>query len=324
MKILLIRFSSIGDIVLTTPVIRCVQQQLGAAVHYLTKPQFKDVLVGNPYIEKLHLLDENIFDTIATLRKEKFDYVLDLHHNQRSFLVMQLLFAKSKSLNKQNIEKWLMVNMKVNKLLPVHIVDRYLDVAKPLGVKHDQIGLDYFIPGSEEVQKNELPETHRNGYIGWVLAATHNTKRFPAEKVIHACKKIEKPIILLGGRKEIQEGEEIASASGSHVYNACGKFSINQSASIVKQATHIITNDTGLMHIAAAFQKPIISLWGNTIPEFGMYPYYGNAGNKAEILEVHGLKCRPCSKIGFAKCPKGHFKCMNLIDENKIVELIAR
>lgn len=324
MKILLIRFSSIGDIVLTTPVIRCVKQQVkGAEVHYLTKPQFSDLLAANPYVDKLHTLDESIFDTIASLRKENFDFVIDLHNNQRTFLIKRLLFSKNKSFNKRNIEKWLLVNFRLNKFLHTHVVQRYLDAAKPLGVVNDHKGLEYFIPKDEEVNLNELPSIYRSGYIGWVIAAAHGTKRLPIHKVISVCKKLKTPVVLLGGEKEMEAGEEIARAAGIHVFNACGKFTLNQSASLVKQAFKIITNDTGLMHIAAAFQKPVISLWGNTVPEFGMYPYYGDSGMQAEILEVKGLNCRPCSKIGYAECPKGHFKCMELIDESRIAELLS-
>lgn len=325
MKLLIIRFSSIGDIVLTTPVIRCVKKQVKhAVVHYLTKQQFKDILAPNPYLDKLHLLKTSSIDSIRELRKEKFDYVIDLHHNQRSFLFKQLLFTPSASFNKSNIEKWLMVNFKVNRLPEQHIVERYLDAAKPLGVQNDHCGLDYFIPGNESVLPEGIPASHRNGHIGWVIGATHNTKKFPAEKVIRICRKVQKPIVLLGGNSEIHAGEEIAKASGSHVFNACGLCSIHQSALLVKQASLIVTNDTGLMHIAAAFGKPIISLWGNTIPEFGMYPYYGTEGQRAEIIQTAGLQCRPCSKLGFAQCPKQHFRCMNLIDEDSVAALLAR
>jgi len=79
-----------------------------------------------------------------------------------------------------------------------------------------------------------------------------------------------------------------------------------------------------LMHIAAAFRKITISLWGNTIPGFGMFPYIPEAKQKSKILEVQGLSCRPCSKIGYAKCPKKHFNCMNKIDEEKLVEEINK
>ena len=137
-----------------------------------------------------------------------------------------------------------------------------------------------------------------------------STKRLPVKKIISICKKISQPIVLLGGKQDISREYRIANAVGDKVFNACGKYSLNESAAFVKHAAKIITHcDTGLMHIAAAFKKEIISVWGNTIPEFGMSPYLSDPNSK--IVQVKNLSCRPCSKLGFEKCPKGHFKCMN-------------
>jgi len=127
----------------------------------------------------------------------------------------------------------------------------------------------------------------------------------------------------LGGKEDFEKGERISNSIGENVFNACGKFNINQSASLVKQAKKVITNDTGLMHIAAAFRKDIISLWGNTIPEFGMFPYMPGDENKSHILEVKDLSCRPCSKLGYKSCPKKHFDCMQKIDVDEIIQLIS-
>jgi ADP-heptose:LPS heptosyltransferase len=107
-------------------------------------------------------------------------------------------------------------------------------------------------------------------------------------------------------------------ASKQKVHNTCGDYTIHQSASIVRQSALVITNDTGLMHIAAALKKKVISIWGNTIPEFGMYPYYGAHPSSGLILEVTDLPCRPCSKIGYEECPKGHFKCMKGIKDSDV------
>jgi ADP-heptose:LPS heptosyltransferase len=101
-------------------------------------------------------------------------------------------------------------------------------------------------------------------------------------------------------------------------------LSLQQSASIIKQCNKVITNDTGLMHIAAAFNKPIVSLWGNTIPEFGMFPYMPKQSNKSQLIQIKNLSCRPCSKIGYSSCPKGHFNCMNLIDTKDIIEALDK
>ena len=126
--------------------------------------------------------------------------------------------------------------------------------------------------------------------------------------------------MLLGGPEDKNAGAEIAAKIGEQVFNACGKFNLNQSASLVEQADKVLSNDTGLMHIAAAFNKPILSFWGNTIPEFGMYPYMPQKPQLSTLMQVEGLRCRPCSKLGFKKCPKKHFYCMELMDVDKVVE----
>jgi heptosyltransferase-2 len=135
------------------------------------------------------------------------------------------------------------------------------------------------------------------------------------------CSKIDHPIVLLGGPEDRENGNEIASIDPIKIYNSCGKFNLNESADLVRRARLIITHDTGLMHIAAAFKKPIISIWGNTVPAFGMTPYFGNKLQASQVFEVRKLACRPCSKIGYSKCPLKHFKCMELQDIKAIAEL---
>ncbi len=326
MKVLILRFSSIGDIVLTTPVIRTVKAQLeDVEVHYATKENFRSLLENNPYIDKLHCLKDSISDLISELRNEKFDCILDLHHNLRTFRIKKSIGVKSFSYPKLNIEKWLLVNFGIHKLPPVHIVDRYMSTAKSLGVKMDALGLDYFIPDKDDVPLEWLPQEFHNGYIVFAIGAQHTTKKLPLRRMIELCDRINRPIVLLGAKEDALKGDEVAlffnAPTGDTVsenlsrdlnkktiiYNACGKFNINQSASLVKKARYVFTHDTGLMHIAAAFRKEIFSIWGNTIPEFGMYPYR----TRFTVLENNKLSCRPCSKIGFSKCPKGHFRCMN-------------
>ncbi|MCY7422916.1 MAG: glycosyltransferase family 9 protein [Chitinophagaceae bacterium] len=321
-KVLIIRFSSIGDIVLTTPVIRCVKKQLlFAEVHYLTRYAFKSLLESNPYIDKLHLLNDNMAELLPSLIKEQFDYVIDLHHNVRTLKVKRALDSSvAFSFKKLNVQKWLLTALKVNVMPKVHIVDRYMDTVKTLGIRNDGMGLDYFIPDQDRVPDNDLPMSHAFGFIGVVIGAALNTKKLPTEKLKELCSKIDYPIILLGGPEDKPSGDEIASGDSIRIYNSCGKFNLNESADLVRRSKFIITHDTGLMHIAAAFKKQIISIWGNTVPEFGMDPYYGLASQPSDEFEVKGLWCRPCSKIGFAKCPLGHFKCMNKQDIEKIVQ----
>ncbi len=317
-KILVIRFSSIGDIVLTTPLLRCLKKQLpDAELHYLTKKTFAELLLHNPYVSKVHPIDKEVEEVLPALKSESFDLIIDLHHNIRSAQVKMKLGKPSKSFRKLNIQKWLLVNFKINLMPRIHIVDRYMETVAQLGVKNDGQGLDFFIAPGDEVALTALPPAFAQGYTGFVIGAKHFTKQLPAEKIISICKKIKGPVLLLGGKEDAAKGDQIASAGGEQVYNACGKFRLGQSASLVKQARRIITHDTGLMHVAAAFKKEIISVWGSTVPEFGMVPYLGETG---KIVEVKDLSCRPCSKIGYEKCPKGHFKCMNNIDESLFAE----
>jgi len=322
-KFLIIRFSSIGDIVLTTPVIRCLKSQVeDSEVHFLTKQTFAPVLANNPYIDKLHVLDGSLNDTIKKIHEENFDYIIDLHHNLRTLIIKNKLRILSYSFKKLNIEKWLMVTFKINILPDIHIVDRYLATTRLFEVTNDQKGLDYYISTNDEIEICKLPEPFRNGYIGLVIGAKHNTKKMPSEKITSLINKIGLPVIILGGKEDIDEGEIIEKATNGLCYNGCGKFNLGQSASLVKQAKVIITHDTGLMHIAAAFKKKIISLWGNTIPEFGMYPYTPHPDS--QIFEIKGLSCRPCSKIGYAQCPKKHFDCMMKLDEKVISESVIK
>jgi heptosyltransferase-2 len=311
MKFLIVRFSSIGDIILTTPVIRCLKQQVeNAEVHMVTKTAFLPVLKANPYIDKLHLHKGDLKETIDLLKEENFDYVIDLHHNIRTLKLKSGLGVKSFSFNKLNIQKWFLTALKVNMLPPVHIVDRYLETVSSFGVSNDGKGLDYFIPSDEEVNEGDLPLPHQVAFVGIVIGAALQTKQLPVEKLAELCSLIDFPIVLLGGPEDRKEGELIAETDPHKIYNACGKFSLNESAGLVKRAKLVITHDTGLMHIAAAFKKPIISIWGNTVPGFGMTAYFGDFPGSDIRFGIEGLSCRPCSKIGYKKCPRGHFKCM--------------
>lgn len=311
-KILIVRFSSIGDIVLTTPVLRCLKEQTDAELHFLTKEAFSNIIAHNPYISKIITIKSKVSEAKTQLLAENYDFVVDLHHNLRTAQVKRLLKKPSASFPKLNVQKWLLVNAHINRMPNVHIVDRYFETVKSLNVKNDGKGLDYFIPEKDEVNLSSLPESHRQGFIAITTGAKFATKQMPLEKIISIIQHLRRPVVLLGGKEDDARAEKIKAECGDLVFNACGKFNLNQSASLVRQSQFVIAHDTGLMHIAAAFHKKILSVWGNTVPEFGMTPYLPGEGSK--IIEVKNLDCRPCSKIGYAKCPKGHFKCMRNID----------
>lgn len=321
LKFLIIRFSSIGDIVLTTPVLRCLRKKYpDSTIHYLTKKKFADILQSNPYLDKIILFDDPIAaglkQIIEDIEREEYDHIIDLHHNLRTLRIKNAIReVPFHSFHKLNIKKWVYTNFKINLLPHKHIVDRYMATVEKLGVINDGLGLDYFIPENEQVKKDDIPFSHSHGYVAIAIGAAHNTKKLPVEKLQELVAKIKYPIILLGGKEDFMNGEKIAEPDTVKIYNACGKFSLNESADIVRNAKLIISHDTGLMHIAAAFKKNILSVWGNTVPSFGMTPYQ----TMYEVFQVNKLWCRPCSKTGFDKCPLGHFKCM----KNQSMDAIA-
>jgi len=289
-------------------------------VHYLTKKIFFPVVQSNPFIDKIITIDNTIDEVIEQLGREKYDQIIDLHKNFRSLGLRRKLGIKSSSFPKLNIQKWMLVNLKINKMPEVHIVDRYFEAVKDIGISNDFEGLDYFIPEKDKVDIQILPETHQNGYLAFVIGGKHRTKQLPSEKAIDLCSMIDFPILILGGPEDAVEANIIVQSNSNKIFNSCGLFNINQSASLVEQAEMVVTNDTGLMHVAAAFHKKTISIWGNTVPHLGMYPYLPKEPEKFSIYEVKNLSCRPCSKIGFETCPKKHFKCMMNQDIGKIAD----
>lgn len=315
MKVLVIRFSSIGDIILTSPVVRCLRKQRpDAEVHFLTKRAFAPLVEHSPYVDRVHVLEDNLHAVVGPLKKEKFDLVVDLHHNLRTKRVKMTLGRPAQSFSKLNYEKWVMVNLKKDILPRIHIVDRYLGTVEHLGVKNDGQGLDLFIPAEKEVRPEMLPESHRQGYIALCIGAGHFTKRLPEHRLIELAQMLEGPLVIAGGAEDQAIARAVSDAIGGRAFDATGKFDILGSASLIKQARAVVANDSGAMHMASAFSQHVASIWGNTIPEFGMSAYIPQHPERALISEVKGLDCRPCSKIGFEKCPRGHFHCMEWQD----------
>jgi ADP-heptose:LPS heptosyltransferase len=320
MKILVIRFSSIGDIVLTTPVFRCIKEQLpGAEIHFLTKEKFKPVTENNPRIDRFFYYNRNLSELKRRLRKEKYDYVIDLHKNFRSYLVRWALRRKTYSYHKLTFQKFLLTKLGINVMPAKHIVTRNLEAVKGLGVVDDGLGLEYFIGSADVVDRNELPGFCRNGYVAIVIGASYFTKKLPVHKLKELCSGLPHAIILLGGKEDWEEGEAVALADPGMIFNACGKFTLNQSADLLRKADLVISHDTGLQYIACAFEKPVLAVWGGTSPKLDVEPYYGKndrPGNSFRFQNfiVPGLPCQPCSRYGTKRCPKGHFKCMELQD----------
>ena len=325
-KILIIRLSSIGDIVLTTPVVRAVNEQLPEAeVHFLVRKDLVSVVENNPHIHKVHIYDsENVGQTIDELRQEQFTVVIDLQKTLRSRKVVRSLKVPSYTFCKHNLSKWICYRLKMNGMPETHIVERYFEAVKDLNVHNDHKGLEFYIPENQGFEEDDLPMMFEDGFVAIVLAAQHFTKRIPVSKVVEIGSILHKPIMLLGGKDVYEEGEQVVAQLGERATNGCGKYTLYQSAAILQHADCVITGDTGLMHISAALHKPTAAIFGATIPEYGYYPYMPGERDKFRNFEVCPLNCRPCSKFGSSKCRRKHFKCMKNISATEVAEWVNR
>lgn len=326
MKILVIRFSSIGDIVLASPVLRCIKKQIPEVeLHFLSKLSFKMVTAANPYVDKFFYYDRSLDTVIESLRVEEYDYVIDLQNNIRSNRIRHALKKPYHVVNKLSIQKFLLTKLRINIMPKTHITKRSLQTVSKLGVIDDGEGLDYFIPPEDVVKDSEIPDSHLFGFVAIVIGASYYTKKLPVHKLQELCAAIDYPIILIGGKEDKLTGETIAKTDPFKIYNASGKFNLNESADLVRRAKVIISHDTGLQYIACAFKKQVIAIWGGTSPKLAVEPYYGETFMQQQVNPVYeniclNLSCQPCSKYGTNKCPKGHFNCMENIDVEKVAK----
>jgi ADP-heptose:LPS heptosyltransferase len=318
---------SISDVVFSTPIIRALKVQVDELeLHILADLTSAFVLDENPYVDHIHFSRPSIRQNFRRLKSERFDLVVNLREDISSKCLAFVLRAKRYTAKSIRWKQWLMVNLKIDQLPNHHFVDQMFEGLRDLQIKPDELGLDYFIPDKDKVAKEWLPTAFQEGYIAFCINASHNTRKLTVERMIELCDKINKPIVLLGSRGDVETGEVISEffnqpAANDYVeglvqlnkrtiiFNACGKFNFNQMASVIKQSRAMFTFDNDFLPVASAFKKEIFGLWGNTILLFGRYPYR----SKFIVLENNKTTCRPCSVKGFAKCPKGHFNCMNQI-----------
>lgn len=310
MKVLIIRFSSIGDIILTSPVIRCAAKQLNAEVHFLTKPSFKSLVEYNPFINQVHVLKE-YGTTIDELKLQNFDLIIDLHCNIRSKKIGNALGVKTYTYNKSSIKRILLTTLKIDLLKGTHIVDRYFTAFKDRDVVNDHKGLAFYYP---KQSLNQLPKN----YIVIAIGTAHFTKNLPKDLIEELIKSYGLPIILIGGKEHRDFANGLVVPNGKKLINLVGETSLLESAALIEKAALIISPDTGMMHLAAALNTPTIAIYGSTSSKLGFTPYM--KADQFEIIENNQLSCRPCTKQGRAKCPKGHFKCMKELKSQEIVD----
>ena len=312
MKVLVIRYSSLGDVLITTPIIRTLVQQRNAEVHFITKTACAPLLKDNPYISRLWLHE---MTNMGQLYAEKFDHVVDLHGSLRSILLKSRLGHFRKSYNKERSSTRQFIKSKDPGLAPRHVLLRYFDCAESLDISYDGLGLDVFPLQSGGANRESKP------HVAVVLGGTYVTKRIPSSLIKDVLLRKDLTFSLLGG----DDVSSIEYEESPSVKNYIGRTTLRESISILSNADIVITGDTGLMHVAAALSKPTLVIWGSTSPLMGFKPIY-KENSMVENYDLYlGLDCQPCSKYGKKTCPLSHMHCLRDIssrDINKHIDMM--
>lgn len=286
MKFLIIRFFPVGEIVLASPLLRCLRKSFPeASIHFLVDDACRSAVEFNPNINKLHVLAHSRELMIEELKTEEYDYIIDLQQNSNSIVVSKALDIKPLLGSSNNFWRNIFSSIKKE-----DVVGQYFRAVKSFEVVNDGNGLDYFITLNEETKKNDIPGSHYAGYIVCAIAGNNTTMKWPVSRWKEFCSQLDHPIILIGSKENVSIGKEIASIDDIKVYNACGKFSQNEMADLVRKSKALVTNETDYMQIAAVYKRPVILIKGNNA---AAYPYYGNkflAGQKQPLYDIFQSK----------------------------------
>lgn len=322
-KILVTRFSSLGDIVLTTPVYHNLKLSYPECkISVAVKEKFCGILEGNPYIDNLIVLKnrESIFSLVKRIRNEKFDVFIDLHNKLRSVILRMFCSIPDIFVYRKNaIGKYLYIkNNNKSNFITKHTIEKYLDVLKEMDI-HPTIQSpeifvnDYFNHFCEKykVGQNDL-------LIGINPGSVWPTKKWLPERFAevadwlitnHGAK-----IVLVGANNDRDDVNKVLAKTKHQCIDLCGETTLKELATFISKCSLLITNDSGPMHIATAFQVPLVAIFGSTTKELGFAPY----GENNSVVEID-LPCRPCSSHGLKKCPKNHFKCMRDISSGQVI-----
>ncbi len=298
---------------LTTPIIRCLKNQLEVEIDFLTKASYQELIISNPYIREVITLS-GISKTIDIVKSSDYDFIIDLQNSFRSFIIRLSLETKSYTFPKYSLKRYLLIYFGIN-LFNNHIVDRYFKSVEKLNIYNDNNGVDYFF-----TNKNfQIDFNTKQDYVCWCIGGTHENKRLSAIQIINVISKIDIPVLLIGGELEKKISSRIINCvNRDNIFDLCGKTSFDESAYLMKKSKLVLTNDTGMMHIASAFDIPIISFWGCTKPDLGFYPYRSNI--KSTYI-VSDMSVRPCSKHG-KSCRLTSEGCIKQINEDLIVNTV--
>jgi lipopolysaccharide heptosyltransferase II len=339
-KTLVIRFSSIGDIVLVSPLLRVLRKKFPSAqIDFVTKKEYAELVRYNRNVNFTFEFDAapgfgGLYHLKEKIRREQYDCILDIHGSLRSRYLRTAAGAKRvMTINKRIARRTMLVNFKKNFYRDtVSVADRYIEPLRVFGIENDGEGLELFIPDNVAFgTAGKMAPLNLNRFektVGICPSAKHETKRWPQERFAEAASRLamdhDAKVLLFGGASDKAVCGWIAQAVNATcrrdtAADLSGSLTLLETAAAMEFCDVIVTNDSGLMHVASAMKKNIVAIFGSTVKEFGFFPVGGNA----VVLERPGLPCRPCSHIGRDKCPEGHFKCMNEIRVEDVVRSAA-
>lgn len=302
-KILVIRLSSLGDIILSFPLLKKLKEKFPEAeIHFLTKKNYEEIVSINQNIDRVILLDNSLTNLRGKIKNEKYDLIIDIHKNFRSVFVSMFNGKKVVWYKKENFKKFLLVNFKINlfnKIIPVF--QKYL-----MTVKNYLSNEDY------NFSYNELQFSKDNimgmSYIVVSPSAKHFTKTYPADKFVEYINGLEEKKVVLVGDNSSRDNIICGyiESKCSNVLNLCGKLNLKALGNILYNSEYVICNDSAILHYSEAVGKRVTAIFGSTVKEFGFYPQLKDS----RVFDNKNLRCRPCTHIGRKRCPERHFKCM--------------
>lgn len=330
--VLVLRLSSIGDIILTTPFLRAFKRRHpDCALHYVVRIEYAELLRDNPFIDRLITVDvtegrRGLEALNLSLNAVHYNAVFDLHNHLRTRIVRNGLSANMHHVNKRSLRRLLLVGLHANFYGPVvPVSERYIETAARYGVHADADGPELFL--SSETRHAVEQRFRLDGVdssralLGLCPGARHFTKRWPRERyaaLAGALVERGQQVLLFGAKEDAGLRDALPAHVRPAVFEYCGEFSLLETAAAMEHCTAVVANDSGLMHLATAVRRPVVALFGSTVREFGFFPY----NSPASVLEVQDLACRPCTFIGRASCPRGHFRCMRAIDVPDVLDAL--
>lgn len=328
-RILAIRFSSIGDILLTTPLLRAVRARYPEAhLAFLTKEPFAPLLSDNPRLSDLMTLSdgESLAHLADRLRTRQFTHVLDLHGSLRTRALRLLVRARWSGYRNHRLAREILIRAKRNRYpRDIPVPERYFDAVRELGVHPDGDPPEFFLNDTARAEARDWLGSGLGEAVPLVAlapGAAHLTKRWPAEYWRDLVVRLTAGnfnVVVVGGPDDRALGEEIAKAGGPRAVNAAGAFGLQGTGAMIANSRVLVSGDTGVMHMATGVNTPVIALFGPTVRAFGFFPY----SRRAVVLE-RDLDCRPCTAWGTERCPLGHHRCLRDIAAEEVEAVVMR